>query len=172
MRKSFTKATVAKNMRRVAKIYPHLNEGIHGFRKTLDKIAENYNKLAFPYHPNWSYCIPLVPNYKLKDGSIVDIGIHLDDEWLLEGRGEAFGISANFVTSNEGPDYGSGYLSCNNETSKKALLVLQSLDIINESFIMNTIGRHNAFLRKFMESDLTSWDLQEWIDEYIERKGV
>lgn len=165
MKKSFTKKSVKNNMDRLVKCFPQLTTGWNKFRGVVDKIAENYDKLAYPCHPNWSYCIPLVPNYTLKDGSVVDIGIHIKEDYLLEhGFSLVNSMSANFVTSNEGPDYYSGEIRPTHEMGKVALTALLNLEIIDQAYIMNLIGEHNNFFEKFMRSDLTSWDLQKWVD--------
>jgi hypothetical protein len=167
MKKSFTKKTIKTNIDRLVTCFPHLGEDTWRFYKPADKIAEHYENLAFGYHPNWSYCIPLLPNYKLKDGTIVDIGIHLEDKWLL-GRGNIHNcISANFVTSNEGQDYYSGQISPTSEMYKVALKIMRNLDMIDDAYILQRIANHNSFLEKFMQSDLTLWDMQEWIDDHM-----
>lgn len=173
MKKSFTKKSVKNNMDRLVKCFPQLTTGWNMFRGAVDKIAENYDKLAYPYHPNWRYCIPLAPNYTLKDGSVVDIGIHIQDEWLLEKDFDLeHCISANFVTSNEGPDYYSGEIYPRSEMCKVALQVLKNLEIIDEAYIMNLIGQHNNFIEKFMRSDLTVWDLQKWVETQAVKEGA
>lgn len=167
MKKSFTKKTIDANIDRLVKCFPHLNQG---FRKMFETINNNYKGLAFPYHPNWNYCIPLVPNYTLKDGTIVDIGIHLEDKWLLDGGSIYNCIYANFVTSNEGQDYHSGNISPTSEMYKVALKVMRSLDMIDNAYILHRIAEHNGFLDKFMQSDLTLWDMQKWIDDHMKVK--
>lgn len=172
MKKSFTKKDIDANIAVMLECFPQVNEGLNSFRKMSEKIAENYEKLAYPYHPNWSYCIPLAPNYTLKDGTVVDIGVFIDKRWLKEYPESAhYGISANFVTSNEGHDYYSGTISPTSEMSKVALKVLLWMEIIDQSYIMNCIADHNNFLNKFMNSDLTLWDMQRWIDDHIEKEG-
>lgn len=172
MKKSFTKKDIKANIAKMVECFPVLETGLlNCMRKTTDKLAENYEKLAYPNHPNWSYCVPLAPNYTLKDGTVVDIGIYVDSRWLEKYPDRIFyGISANFVWSNEGHDYSSGQITPTSEVAKTALKVLLWMEIIDEAYIMKCIGEHNSFLNKFMNSDLTLWDMQDWIDDHIKKE--
>lgn len=164
MKKSFTKKTIRKCMDKLVKCYPHINEGLWQLRNVAGKIEDNYNHLAYPYHPNWDYCYPILPNYTLKDGSVVDIGIHIDSRM---SPGSVWRISANIVTSNDGPDYYSGNISPTSEMYKVALIQLKHWGFIDDAYIMRRIAEHNNFLEKFLQSDLTLWDMQDWIDDKI-----
>jgi len=169
MKKSFTKKSIRQCMDKLVKCYPHLNEGLFKLRNVVGKIEDNYNHLAYPYHPNWDYCYPILPNVTLSDGSVVDIGIHIDsrmtgDDGKLD---PSWDICANFVTSNDGPDYYSGELSPRSEMNKLALKQLEWWGIVDKVYIMKCIAEHNNFLEKFMDSDLTLWDMQDWIDDKI-----
>jgi hypothetical protein len=159
MKKSFTEETIRQCMDKLKECYPHLNEGLCQFMNVLGKIEDNYNHLAYPHHPNWRYSYPILPNYTLKDGSVVDIGIHVSSTMSPEWR-----ISANFVTSNDGPDYYSGDISPTSEMYKVAMIQLKHWEFIDDAFILRRIANHNNFLEKFMQSDLTLWDMQDWID--------
>jgi hypothetical protein len=170
MKKSFTKKDIKASIAKMVECFPQVETSpLNQLRKTTEKIAENYEKLAYPNHPNWSYCIPLVPNHTLKDGTVVDIGICINSRWLKEYPNSIFGISANFVTSNEGPDYYSGDIRPTSEMSKIALIMMKHMEIIDDMYILKTIGNHNGFLDKFMYSDLTLWDMQDWIDNHIKK---
>jgi hypothetical protein len=165
MKKSFTKKNIKANVAKMVECFPQLNEGLNTLRKTPDKLAENYEKLAYPEHPNWSYCIPISPAHQLKDGRIVDIGIHLDRTWIRAGVDIHYAISANFVYSNDGPDYMSGLISPTCEASKAALIMLRHMDIIDDAYIMDLIGKHNNLLNRFLQSDLTLWDLSKFVGD-------
>lgn len=166
MKKSFTKKDIKANVAKMVECFPQLNEGLNTLRKPTDKIAENYEKLAYPAHPNWDYCIPLVPNYTLKDGSVVDIGIHVDRRWIKEYPDAVIlGISANFVTSNEGPDYYSGDIRPTSEMAKVAIIQMRHWGIIDNAQIMKTIGDFNDLLDRFLYSDLTLWDLSKFVGD-------
>lgn len=171
MKKSFTKKDIKASIAKMVECFPVLETSLlNSLRKTTDQLAENYEKLAYPGHPNWTYCIPLAPNYKLKDGTVVDIGIYIDRRWMKEYPDSIFyGISANFVWSNEGPDYTSGQITPTSEVAKAALKVMLWMEIIDEDHILRSIGKHNSFLNKFMNSDLTLWDMQDWIDDHIKK---
>ena len=164
MEKSFTQEDVKNNIERLTNCFPQLSNGVGMFRNIAERIAENYEKLAFPNHPNWTYCIPIIPNYTTKDGRVLDLGIHIEED-SIEKYGTYLGISANFVSSNEGPDYQSGNLRLYSEQSKITLMQLRMWDIIDDTHIMKALCYHNNFLDKFMGSDLTSWDLQDWLEE-------
>ena len=161
MKKSFNKKTIRKCMDKLMECYPHLEEGLWALRNVKGKIEENYNHLAYPYHPNWDYCYPILPNHKLKDGTIVDIGIHIDSRMPTES---VWRISANFVTSNDGPDYYSGSITPTSEMYKIAIIQLRHWGFIDDAYIMRRIADHNNFLEKFLYSDLTLWDMQDWVD--------
>lgn len=165
MKKSFTKKDIKENIALMVECFPQLNEGLNMLRKTTEKLAENYEKLAFPYHPNWSYCIPIVPNYTLMNGTVVDIGIYVSPRMAKE-LGTYYCISANFVTSNDGPDYISGHISPTCESSKACLLMLRHMDIIDDAYIMDLIGKHNGLLDMFMHSELTVWELHAFIKKH------
>jgi hypothetical protein len=163
MKKSFTDEDIKASIAKMVECFPVLETSpLNQLRNTTQRIADNYNKLAYPEHPNWDYCIPLVPNYTLKDGSVVDIGIHVSSTMSPEWR-----ISANFVTSNEGPDYYSGDISPTSEMYKVAMIQLRHWEFIDDAFILRRIANHNNFLEKFLQSDLTLWDMQDWIDDKI-----
>ena len=165
MKKSFTNKNIKANVAKMVECFPVLETSfMNSLRKTPDLLAKNYEKLAYPAHPNWSYCIPISPAHQLKDGTIVDIGIHLDRTWLLEWEGDIHqAISANFVYSNEGNDYVSGPISPTCETSKAALIMLRHMDIIDDAYIMDLIGKHNDLLNRFLKSDLTVWEISKLI---------
>lgn len=166
MEKSFTEETIRECMDKLVECYPHLNEGLCKLRNVLGKIEDNYNHLAYPYHPNWSYCYPILPNYTLKDGRVVDIGIHVDSRMSPDSL---WRISANFVTSNDGPDYYSGDISPTSEMYKVAMIQLRHWEFIDDAYILRRIAQHNNFLEKFLQSDLTLWDMQDWIDSHIDK---
>lgn len=164
VKKSFTNKDIERNIAKMVECFPQLTEGLNLLRKPTDKIAENYGKLAYPAHPNWSYCIPLVPNHTLKDGTVVDIGIHVDPRWIKEYPDMiGLGISANFVTSNDGPDYYSGEIRPTSEMNKVAILYMRHWGIINNTQILQTIGDFNDLLERFLHSDLTLWDLSKFV---------
>lgn len=169
MKKSFTAETIETNINRLIKCFPQLTEGYNAISKPTNKIAKMYEELAYPYHPNWRYCIPLKANHTLKDGTVVDIGININDEWILNKEFSLYHcISANFVTSNDGPDYYSGNISPTSEMSKIALRAMKYLEMIDDKHIMGTIANHNRLLDKFMEeTDLTVWDLEKFIKSHI-----
>jgi hypothetical protein len=81
------------------------------------------------------------------------------------------GISANFVSSNEGPDYRSGDIRLTSEESKIVLLQMLQWDMIDEVYLMRALCEHNDNLMNFMYSDLTSWDMQDWVDGSLKIKG-
>jgi len=162
MKKSFSKKTIRQCMDKLVNCYPHLETGLFKLRNVPGKIEENYNHLAYPYHPNWSYCYPILPNHTLKDGTVVDIGIHIDSRRPADSM---WRISANFVTSNDGCDYYSGPITPTSEMYKVAMIQLKHWGFIDDVFIMRSIAQHNNFLDKFMESDLTLWELQDWVEE-------
>lgn len=162
MQKSFTDESIRETVGRLVECFPQLTEGLNELRNTVEKIKDNYNKLAYPEHPNWDYCVPLAPNYTLKDGTVVDIGIYVDERMPADNI--LWRISANFVWSNEGHDYTSGHITPTSEVAKVALRVMLWMEIIDEDHILRSIGKHNSFLSKFMNSDLTLWDMQDWID--------
>lgn len=164
MEKSFTEEDVKRNIERLVSCFPQLEGGEAMFYRVLEQIADNYNKLAFPSHPNWTYCIPIIPNYTTKDGRVLDLGIHIEEDWI-EKHGAYMGIYANFVSSNEAPDYRSGDIRLTSEESKRVLSLLERWGVIDQTYIMNALCEHNGMLEKFMKSDLTSWDLQKWIEE-------
>lgn len=170
MKKSFTKKNIKANVAKMVECFPVLETSmLNMLRKTTDKLADNYKKLAYPAHPNWEYSIPIIPAHELKDGTIVDIGIHLDRTWLLEWKGDIQNaISANFVYSNEGNDYQSGSITPNSEASKACLIMLRYMEIINDAYIMDLIGKHNDLLRDFMFSSLTVWELHNFIKQHAE----
>jgi hypothetical protein len=168
MKKSFTDEDIKASIAKMVECFPVLETSpLNQLRNTTQRIADNYNKLAYPEHPNWDYCIPLVPNYTLKDGSVVDIGIYIDSRWIKKYPNDIYGISANFVTSNDGPDYYSGDISPRSEMNKVAMKMMKHMEIIDDIYIMKCIAQHNNFLEKFMDSDLTVWDMQDWIDDKI-----
>ena len=164
MEKSFTDEDVKTNIERLTKCFPQLVKGWVGLRKIPETIAENYNKLAYPEHPNWTYCIPILPNYTNKNGEVYDLGIHIEEDWI-ETHGAYMGISANFVSSNEGPDYRSGDIRLTSEESKIVLLQMLQWDMIDEVYLMRALCEHNNNLMNFMHSDLTAWNLEDWIAE-------
>jgi len=166
MEKSFTEETIRECMDKLVECYPHLNEGLCKLRNVLGKIEDNYNHLAYPYHPNWSYCYPILPNYTLKDGRVVDIGIHVDSRMSPDSL---WRISGNIVTSNDGPDYYSGDISPTSEMYKVAMIQLKHWGFIDDAYILRRIAQHNNFLEKFLQSDLTLWDMQDWIDSHIDK---
>lgn len=172
MKKSFTKKDIEASMAKMVECFPVLETGLlNCLRKTTDQLVANYDKLAYPRHPNWTYCIPILPNHTLKDGTVVDLGIYIDRRWLKEYPDSiGYGISANFVTSNDGPDYYSGPIRPTHEMGKVALIMLERMEIIDEAYILKCIGEHNSFLHKFMHSDLTLWDMQDWIDNHIKKE--
>jgi len=162
MKRSFTKKDIEANIAKMVECFPQLTEGLNELRNTVEKIKDNYNKLAYPGHPNWDYCVPLAPNYTLKDGTVVDIGIYVDKRMPADNI--LWRISANFVWSNKGHDYTSGQITPTSEVAKAALKVMLWMEIVDKTHIMKSICDHNDFLGKFMESDLTVWDMQDWID--------
>jgi hypothetical protein len=164
MKKSFTDEDVKTNIERLTKCFPKLVTGMGMLYRATDKIADNYNKLTYPEHPNWTYCIPILPNYTNKNGEVYDLGIHIEESWI-EKYGPWAGISANFVSSNEGPDYRSGYIRLTSEESKIVLLQLLQWNMIDEVYLMRALCEHNNNLMNFMHSDLTAWDLEDWIAE-------
>ncbi len=166
MKKSFTKKDIKANVAKMVECFPVLETSmLNSLRNTTDQLAKNYEKLAYPGHPNWDYCIPIAPAHKFKDGSIIDIGIHIDRTWLLEWKGDIHhAISANFVYSNDGPDYISGRITPTCEISKVALIMLRHMEIIDDAYIMDLIGKHNDLLNRFLQSDITVWDISKLID--------
>jgi len=46
---------------------------------------------------------------------------------------------------------------------------MKHMEIIDDMYILKTIGNHNGFLDKFLYSDLTLWDMQDWIDNHIKK---
>ena len=165
MKQSFTTEDIENNIKRLFKCFPEIEKGYASeIYKIRETIADNYTKLAFPEHPNWTYCIPIIPNYTCKDGEILDLGIHIYDN--REKHYPLINISNNFVSSNEGADYESSMLAFDNEQSKKVLLTLLKWDIINEEQLMYSLCNHNGMIMKFLKSDLTAWDMQEWIDQH------
>lgn len=163
MKKSFTKKDIKANVAKMVECFPMLETGfLNSLRNTVGKLEENYQKLAYPKHPNWEYCVPIYPAYKCKNGHIVDIGIYVRPSRVSE-FGIREGISANFVYSNDGPDYISGDITPSCEVSKSALIVLKHMCIIDDDYIMSLIGKHNDLVHRFMHSDLTVWDLSKFI---------
>jgi hypothetical protein len=172
--KSFTTESIQKNMDRLAKCFPHLTKSPHTHTakiygkkyaaNILQAIASRYDQLAYPQHPNWSYCIPIIPAFEHK-GKIVDIGLHLDDDWLIGTHCKTAiisGLSSNIVYSNDGPDYGSGGPGICSVYDKQLMLALYKLEIISRQDLLNQFDFNNL-LMKFYNSDLTGFDLQNLI---------
>lgn len=168
MKSSFTQQDVENNIERMLMCFPQLGMGINKIRGVIPTIKENYQKLAFPLHPNWTYCIPIIPSYKTKDGRVLDLGIHIEEDWILS-RGVYNGLSANYVSSNEAPDYRSGDIRLTSEESKRVLQRLLQWDVIDQIYLMKSLCGHNGMLNTFMNSDLTSWDLQDWLESHLEK---
>ena len=60
---------IEENLRWLKKNFPQVTGSI------LNEIEANYNKLAYPDHPNWEYCLPIIPNFKYKDSSGEDMTV-------------------------------------------------------------------------------------------------
>jgi hypothetical protein len=171
MEKSFTQQDIDRNMKRLEECFPHLtrfpykvNVPAKVDRDKIKDIANLYDELAYPQHPNWTYCIPLFPNVEI-NGQKVDIGFHIDDEAIKEGSMRmAWCISANIVYSNEGQDYGSGPLSITSVYNKMLVMGLLNLEIITKQEIGNMILDFNGFMMSFMNSDLTGFDLEDFVE--------
>ncbi len=168
--KSFTKESIHKNMSRLAKCFPHLTKYPHTYEvkqkgeNILKDIASRYDQLAYPNHPNWSYCIPIIPAFEHK-GEIVDIGLHLNDDWLIGTHCKTAilsGLSNNIVYSNEPSEYGSSTPGIYSVYSKQLMLALYQLEIISRQDLLNQFD-FNGLLMKFYNSDLTGFDLQNLI---------
>tara|TARA_R110000772_G_scaffold59348_3_gene134368 strand:- start:163 stop:726 length:564 start_codon:yes stop_codon:yes gene_type:complete len=175
MEKSFTQKGIDRNMERLRKNFPHLNKfpfewkgrGLEGEKSTVEGIAKLYDKLAYPEHPNWTYCIPLIPNVEI-DGEIVDIGFHMNDDWISKGEVErGFSIvdcmSANIVYSNEGQDYQSGPLGIGTIRKKKLVMALYNLEIISREHLGELILDFNGFMMNFFKSELVGYDLEDFV---------
>lgn len=175
MEKSFTQEDIDRNMKRLRKNFPHLNKfpfewkgsELKDAKSTVGKIAKLYDDLAYPEHPNWTYCIPLIPNVEI-DGEIVDIGFHMVDDWISKGEVErGFSIvdcmSANIVYSNEGHDYGSGPLGIGSNIKKKLVMALYNLEMISREQLGHLILDFNGFMMNFFKSELVGYDLVDFV---------
>jgi len=186
--KSFNKESIQKNMDRLAKCFPHLTqhpftytwsvknagelEFTHKEKNIFFEIASLYDELAYPNHPNWDYCIPIIPNYRHND-KIIDIGFHMDDESILSDispRNIINYISNNIVYSNNGPDYRSNQISISSVPSKKIMYKLYKLKILKYEDLFLGLDFNN-FITKFYNSNLTGFDLQNLIENERRNDG-
>lgn len=174
MDKSFTQEDINKNMKRLEKCFPHLTKFPHrrpSGEKTINLIRNSYDILAYPQHPNWTYCIPVYPNVEI-NGKIVDIGFHMNDDWIKEGKLKLIHcISANIVYSNEEQDYGSGPINVSSKFNKAlAIGLYQRLEIISREQLGHLILDFNGFLMNFFKSDLDGFDLQDFVNANTKSK--
>lgn len=170
MEKSFTEESIERNINELLDCFSHMkdhpmDEYYQSFWKKV--VRKNYTELAYPSNPNWEFSIPLVPNYKMKDGSVVDIGMCINDAKFLKETGDVYAfISRMYVMSEEDSDYYSGSgISLLSEMDKAALKQLLLLRIIKEDYLEKCVGRHNNMLWGLLESNLTLWDLERVIKQ-------
>lgn len=129
-------------------------------RTAEETIAKTIPLIKFREHPNWSYCIPL--------GVYIDPkSKHFDLGVFLEPPGEFFKhtqISANIVTSNDGPDYCSGTFFLSNNHYKKLGIILNRLGILSDSKLRWEFAEHNGIYKKLLFSNKISiWDVEKYI---------
>jgi len=72
-------------------------------------------------------------------------------------------LSNNIVYSEEPSDYGSGFISAHQIPGKQLMLKLYELKIITRQDLVNQFD-FNGNLMKFYESNLTSWDFQNFVN--------
>ncbi len=165
---------IYKNMERLKKCFPHLNkfpftynpssESKHRASNIFLNIASRYKELAYPEHHTWKYCIPIVPALNL-DGRVVDLGIHLDDEWLTKKKDNIYeGISSNIVYSTEDYDYGSGPVDIGNIYKKRLMLELYELKIFSRQDLLNQFDKYNI-LMPFFHSELDGFHLKNFVGD-------
>ena len=154
---------IEENLRRLKKNFPQVTGRI------LNEIEANYNKLAYPDHPNWEYCLPIIPNFKYKDSSgedmTVDIGLHMMDSWIEENKLSIENcLSNNIVYSNDPPDYGSGDISLHSLPRKKLMLKLYEWKILTKMDLLEQFDFNNLIMRFYQSDKLNGWDFQNWIN--------
>lgn len=170
MEKSFTEESIDRNINELLDCFSDMkdhpmDEYYQSFWKKV--IRKNYTELAYPSHPNWEFSIPLVPNHKMKDGSVVDIGMCINDAKFLKETGDVYSfISRMYVMSEEESDYQSGGgISLSFEMDKVAVKQLLLMRIVKEDYLEKCIGRHNNMLWALLESNVTTWDLHQFINQ-------